>query len=216
MTGENKYKTKKAVIEELDKIFELYKNYLNDSLGATETSDYKNILLISTLNRSVSLMEAYKKLLYSNNIMVLNSLNRIQLDNCIFVHGICLLVKDGHNIDELGSSIIQKNKKLSSYKIGNQNLRDSYLISEIDKNYKMDIKKMYDFYCRFIHFSDSALHTSSQVLDNVLLISCTNDYSRFKKNIIPNANTFIKLCKFLLSLINDEWKDIPNGKKKNI
>ena len=216
MDFENNYKTKKSVIKELEKIFEEYKSYLYDEFKITNIMDYKNILLASTLNRSLALIEAYKKLLYSNNIMVLNSLTRLQLDNCIFVHGIHLLAKDGHDIDELGSAIIQENKKLSTYKIGKQKLYDFYLISEIDKKYKNNIKEMYDFYCRFIHFSDSALFSSSQVLnDNILSVGCSKDYSRFKKHIIPNANSFTNLCRFLLILIKKEWKDIPNGKKMN-
>lgn len=50
--------------------------------------------------------------------MVLNSLIRLQLDNCIFVYAIHMLVDAGYNIDDLGENIIHKNRKLSSYKIG--------------------------------------------------------------------------------------------------
>lgn len=73
---------------------------------------------------------------------------------------------------------------------------------------------MYNFYCRFVHFSDSALLSASEVLNNnVLSIELTKDYSRFKNQVIDNTKSFINLCKFLLILLDQEWDEIPNGKK---
>ena len=213
MKDENKYKTKKEIVKEFDNIFNAYKYYLYNEYKITGTFNYKNILITSILNRSLALIEAYKSLLPSNNIMVLNSLIRLQLDNCIFVYAMHMLVDAGYNIDDLGENIIHKNRKLSSYKIGKQKMTDFYLISKIDEKYGNKIKEMYNFYCRFVHFSDSALISSSQLVgNNGLSIGITKDYTRFKKHIIVNANSFVNLCKFLLILIRKEWKDIPNGK----
>ena len=213
MEIEKRYKTEKEILQEFENIFEKYKEYLYSKCKLIDRICYKIILLTSVLNRSLALIEGYKKILSTNNIMVLNSLTRLQLDNCIFIYGIRILIDNGYNVDELGSAIISDNKKLSSYKIGKQKLNDKYLISEIDKKYNNKIKDMYDFYCRFVHFSDSALLSASEVLDNnILSLELTKDYSRFKKPVIENANSFINLCKFLLILLNQEWDDIPNGK----
>lgn len=105
MKDENKYKTKKEIVKEFDNIFNAYKYYLYNEYKITGTFNYKNILITSILNRSLALIEAYKRLLPSNNIMVLNSLIRLQLDNCIFVYAMHMLVDAGYNIDDLGENI---------------------------------------------------------------------------------------------------------------
>lgn len=197
----------------IDNVFESYKEYLYNYFSKEDIFDYKRILMTSVLNRSLSLMEAYKNLIPTNNLMVLNSLTRLQLDNCIFIYAVSLLFESGISIDEIGKEIISNNKKLSEYKIGKQKLHDTYLILELDKKYGMKIKDMYEFYCRFVHFSDSALLSSTQALeDNILAIELTKDYSRFEKYIDENAKSFIELSKFVLLLLKQEWGKIPNGK----
>lgn len=199
-----------------DREFESYKIFLYKEYKKNEIIDYKNILMTSILNRALALIEAYKVLLPSNNIMALNSLSRLQLDNCIFIYGVKLLIDAGHNIDEIGSAIIEKNKKLSEYKLGKNKLYDSFLISELDKRYNCKIKDMYNFYCRFVHFSDSALISSAQIKEeDILSLEFSKDYSRFEKHILENAKSFSELNKFILKLLKKEWKDIPNGKRMN-
>lgn len=206
----------KKIIKEYDEEFEKYKFFLYDEYKRADMMDYKNILMTSILNRSLALIEAYKTLLPSNNIMALNSLSRLQIDNCIFIYGVKLLIDDGHNIDEIGSAIIRNNKKLSEYKVGKNKLYDSFVISELDKKYKCKIKDMYNFYCRYVHFSDSALISSTQIKEeDILSIEFSKDFSKFKKFILKNAKSFSELNKFILLLLKKEWKDIPNGKKMN-
>ena len=208
--------------EELDNLykkfdaeFEAYKNYLYKQFKKDASLNYKNILIASILNRSISLIEAFKLLLPSNNIIVLNSLIRLQLDNCIFIYGIKLLIDAGYNIDEIGKAIIKGNKKLSDYKIDKVKLYDTYIISKLSEKYN-NIEDMYNFYCRFVHFSDSALLSTLEVKeDNLLSIGLSKDYSRFEKKVLENANSFSELNKFILILLNKEWKDIPSGTKMN-
>lgn len=196
--------------------FEAYKNYLYKQFKKDASLNYKNILMASILNRSISLIEAFKLLLPSNNIIVLNSLIRLQLDNCIFIYGIKLLIDAGYNIDEIGKAIIKENKKLSNYKIDKVKLYDTYIISKLREKYNNNIEDMYNFYCRFVHFSDSALLSSSEIKDdNLLSIGLSKDYSRFEKNVLENANSFSELNKFVLILLDKEWKDIPSGTKMN-
>lgn len=202
--------------EMFDETFEKYKYFLYDEFKKTNIMDYKNILLTSILNRSLSLIEAYKLLLPSNNIMALNSLIRLQIDNCIFIYGVKMLIDDNHKIDEIGEAIIENNKRLSDYKIGRNKLYDTYIISELEKKYSQRIEEMYNFYCRFVHFSDSALLSSSEVKGNILSIELSKDYSKFKNYILKNAKSFSELNKFILILLKNEWTNIPNGKKMNI
>lgn len=196
----------------MDEIFEKYKSFLFNYLDGLKIIDYKRILITSILNRSLALIEAYKTLLKSNNLMALNSLPRLQIDNCIFIYGISMLIKSGLDIDALGVAILSKNKKLSEYKIGKQKLYDTYIISELNKKYGMRIEEMYNFYCRFVHFSDSAVFSSTQALDNdTIELALSKDFTRFKKHVKENANSFIEISKFILLLLKNEWKDIPNG-----
>lgn len=196
----------------MDDIFEEYKSFLFNYLDGLKIIDYKRILITSILNRSLALIEAYKTLLKSNNLMALNSLPRLQIDNCIFIYGISMLIKSGLDIDALGVAILSKNKKLSEYKIGKQKLYDTYIISELNKKYGMRIEEMYNFYCRFVHFSDSAVFSSTQALDNdTIELALSKDFTRFKKHVKENANSFIEISKFILLLLKNEWKDIPNG-----
>lgn len=196
----------------MDEIFEEYKSFLFNCLDGLKIIDYKRILITSILNRSLALIEAYKTLLKSNNLMALNSLSRLQIDNCIFIYGISMLIKSGLDIDALGVAILSKNKKLSEYKIGKQKLYDTYIISELNKKYGMRIEEMYNFYCRFVHFSDSAVFSSTQALDNdTIELALSKDFTRFKKHVKENANSFIEISKFILLLLKNEWKDIPNG-----
>lgn len=196
----------------MDEIFEEYKSFLFNYLDGLKIIDYKRILITSILNRSLALIEAYKTLLKSNNLMALNSLSRLQIDNCIFIYGISMLIKSGLDIDALGVAILSKNKKLSEYKIGKQKLYDTYIISELNKKYGMRIEEMYNFYCRFVHFSDSAVFSSTQALDNdTIELALSKDFTRFKKHVKENANSFIEISKFSLLLLKNEWKDIPNG-----
>ncbi len=196
----------------MDEIFKEYKSFLFNYLDGLKIIDYKRILITSILNRSLALIEAYKTLLKSNNLMALNSLSRLQIDNCIFIYGISMLIKSGLDIDALGVAILSKNKKLSEYKIGKQKLYDTYIISELNKKYGMRIEEMYNFYCKFVHFSDSAVFSSTQALDNdTIELALSKDFTRFKKHIKENANSFIEISKFILLLLKNEWKDIPNG-----
>lgn len=196
----------------MDEIFDEYKSFLFNYLDGLKIIDYKRILITSILNRSLALIEAYKTLLKSNNLMALNSLHRLQIDNCIFIYGISMLIKSGLDIDALGVAILSKNKKLSEYKIGKQKLYDTYIISELNKKYGMRIEEMYNFYCRFVHFSDSAVFSSMQALDNdTIELALSKDFTRFKKHVKENANSFIEISKFILLLLKNEWKDIPNG-----
>lgn len=196
----------------MDEIFDEYKSFLFNYLDGLKIIDYKRILITSILNRSLALIEAYKTLLKSNNLMALNSLHRLQIDNCIFIYGISMLIKSGLDIDALGVAILSKNKKLSEYKIGKQKLYDTYIISELNKKYGMRIEEMYNFYCRFVHFSDSAVFSSTQALDNdTIELALSKDFTRFKKHVKENANSFIEISKFILLLLKNEWKDIPNG-----
>ena len=201
------------IVNQLDNIFESYKNYLYREYNKTEILTYKNALITSILNRSLAIIEAYKTLIITNNIIALNSLIRMQIDNCIFVYGVYLLVDNGYTIKEIFNNIINGNKKLSEYKIEKEKLHDTYIVGQINNEYKNNFLNMYSFYCRFIHFSDSALLTSIDAKEeNVLEVEYSKDYSRFEKYTPQNGKSLIELCKFLLIMINTKWNNIENTK----
>ena len=52
----------------------------------------KTVMINTILQRSLSIIDAYQRLLTSNNVLILNSLMRLQIDNCIFIYGIYLLL----------------------------------------------------------------------------------------------------------------------------
>lgn len=75
------------IINKLNCIFESYKKYMLDYLKKDNLEIYpKTSLMFSVLQRSVSMIDAYSKLIKTNNIMVLNSIARTQIDNCIFIY----------------------------------------------------------------------------------------------------------------------------------
>ena len=202
-----KYKTKNDVIKELDLIFKKYKEYLCVEISNDGNINYKNLLEVSILNRCSAIIEGYKSLLYSNNLMVLNGLTRMQIDNCIFIHGVKILYEKGFSIDEIGKKTID-NMQLKKYNV-TPRLTDSYLIKDLNIIYNNKIKEMYEFYCRFIHFSDSSLFSVTNIKnENILEISCSKDYSKFEKPVLENANSFIELSKFILTLLKKEWVNI--------
>ena len=203
--------TKKDIIKELDVIFEVYKNIIIDEVIKNDGLTYKFALLTSVLNRSNAIIEGYKKVLSTNNIIVLNSLIRMQIDNCIFVYGLYLLNNDGHKSKDLFLNIVKSNKKLSEYKIKKNKLYDTYIVEQINNEYKNKFLEAYNFYCRFIHFSDGAITSSMYSKENnVLELELVKEYSRFKPYIITNSITFIEVCKFLVILIKNKWTNLDD------
>ena len=208
MNNKNK-ETKDIIIQELNNIFEIYKLYMINEYKKIDKLNYKIILINSVLNRSIAIIEAYKQIIRTNNIIVLSSLTRMQIDNCIFVYGIYILLENGYEVEELFKNILFDNKKLSDYKIEKQKLYDTYIISKINEEYNNKFEDMYNFYCRFIHYSDSALLSSILAKeDNVLELGLTKDYSRFEHHILENGKSFIELCKFLLVILKQKWKNM--------
>lgn len=208
---ETKYKTKKEILSQMNIIYEKYVNYLTNIVISENNLNYKTILLFSILNRSLALIEAYKKLLPTNNLMVLNGLTRMQLDNCIFIHGAYILCKDNVEIEKICKNLLFKNKKIKEYNY-KPRLTDSCIIQELDNIYHNNIKEMYKFYCNYIHFSDRALLSSSNIKEEksntILELSLCKDYNRFKKPVIVNGSSFVELSKFVLILLKNDWEKI--------
>lgn len=203
-----KYKTKKEIINQMELIYEKYKSYLANVIISENNLNYKTILLFSVLNRSLAIIEAYKKLLPTNNLMVLNGLTRMQLDNCIFIHGAYLICKNNTEIEKICKNLLFNNKKLQDYNYRTK-LTDSYIVKDLDNIYKSSIEEMYKFYCCFIHFSNKALLSSSKIKEeNILELSLSNDYARFKNEVITNGSSFVELSKFVLILLKKEWEKI--------
>lgn len=214
MLKENtKYKTKKEIINQMELIYEKYENYLVKIVTSENNLNYKTILLFSILNKSLAIIEAYKRLLPTNNLMVLNGLTRMQLDNCIFIHGVYLIYSKNVEIETICKELLFNNKKIRDYEY-KPKLTDKYVIQDIDNIYKNKIKDMYEFYCCFIHFSDRALLSTSNIKkNNILELAFSNDYKKFKNEVIPNGSSFVELSKFILILLKKEWEKIEYKEK---
>ncbi len=202
---------KAKIISELDKIKDLYIEYLKDFVLRDSIIYYKTIMINAVLQRSLAIIDAYKKLILDNNIMVMNGLIRMQIDNCIYVYGIYMLYEDVKNTNNIFKDTILNNKQLRNFKVNNKNLTDNYIVSKINENQK-DFKAMYKFYCRFVHFSDSAGLLAMEAKDeNIMEFSLSTDYSRFDNHVIINGKTFIEVSKLILEYIRKYWEDIDNG-----
>lgn len=202
---------KAKIISELDKIKNLYIEYLKDFVLRDSIIYYKTIMINAVLQRSLAIIDAYKKIILDNNIMVMNGLIRMQIDNCIYVYGIYMLYEDVKNTNKIFKDTILNNKQLRNFKVNNKNLTDNYIVSKINENQK-DFKGMYKFYCRFVHFSDSAGLLAMEAKDeNIMEFSLSTDYSRFDNHVIINGKTFIEVSKLILEYIRKYWEDIDNG-----
>ena len=103
------------------------------------------------------------------------------------------------------------NKQLRNFKVNNKNLTDNYIVSKINENQK-GFKDMYKFYCRFVHFSDSAGLLAMEAKDeNIMEFSLSTDYSRFDNHVIINGKTFIEVSKLILEYIRKYWEDRDTG-----
>lgn len=201
------------IVSKLNCISYSYKKYMFDYLKKDNIVIYiKTSLIFSVLQRSLAMIDAYSKLLKTNNIMVLNSIARTQIDNCIFIYGVYVLINNNENINDIYHNFIKNNKKLSNYKIKNKQLHDSYIVSEIDKVYS-GFEDMYKFYCRFVHCSDSAFLYSTSIIGEVVEFSLTTNFERFSKQCLINADTFLVISKLVLTLIKQFWTEMDKGNR---
>lgn len=203
---------KKQLIMNLNEIIEKYKNYFIGVINQVNGIYTKGILINTILQRSISIIDAYKKILNSNNIFVLNSLMRMQIDNCIFIYGIHMLVSNGEKITTLYGEILN-GKKLSDYSIYNKKLYDSYIIKQINKDFPK-IKELYEFCCRNIHYSQTASFLSMEAKEeNIIEFTLSTNYNRFENQCIINGKSFVEISKLVLITIEKYWKRIEHGNK---
>ena len=185
----------KGIISKLNNIIETYTSYLIREVPDGKIFT-KTILINTVLQRSLALIYGYQKLLETNNIIVLNALARLQIDNCIFVYGIYYLVSNGYNIDDLYKDILKNNKHLSDYKVNKQKLYDTFLVNQIDNENDVEFEKMYNFSCRFVHYSDSASYLTMETKENgIVNFSLSTNYERFSNQVMVNAGSFVNVSK---------------------
>ena len=204
--------TKKQILKDLNGIEEKYKQYMLKVIEKDAKIHTKTIMINTVLQRSLAIIDAYKKILYSNNILVLNSLTRMQLDNCIFFYGIYLLNNDGCDVSKVYKEIFQTNKKLSEYIVNKrEKLYDTYIVGKISKEVP-NFKELYEFSCRFIHYSDTASFLTMNAKEDVSIeFDLSTDYKRFKPQNIINGRSFVEVSKFILIMIAKYWRNIGEG-----
>ena len=204
--------SKKQILDDLNNIVMQYQNNMIEIIKDDKNLHTKTIMINTVLQRSLSIIDAYKRLLPSNNILVLNSLMRLQIDNCIFIYGIYLLVNDGKNIAEIYKEIFIDRIRLFEYKINrNEKLYDTFIVEKI--SYLIpDFKELYEFCCRFIHYADTASYLTMEAKEeSIIEFNLSTDYRRFRKQTIINGKSFVEVSKLVLLLIKKYWKDIEKG-----
>lgn len=205
--------SKKQILDDLNNIIIRYRNYMIEMVKNDTTLHTKTIMINTILQRSLSIIDAYKRLLSSNNILVLNSLMRLQIDNCIFIYGIYLLCNDGNNISEIYNEIFINQKRLFEYKVNNtEKLYDTFVVKKINDDIS-NFKELYEFCCRFIHYSDTASYLTMEAKEELIIeFNLSNNYKRFKKQTIINGRSFVEVSKLVLIMINKYWNNISSGK----
>lgn len=204
--------TKKQILEDLNCVEEKYKQYMLSVIEKDQEIHTKTIMINTILQRSLSIIDAYMKIFYSNNILVLNSLTRMQLDNCIFIYGIYLLNNEGYDVSKVYKEIFQANKRLSEYTVNKrEKLYDKYIVGKIDKEIT-NFKGLYNFCCRFIHYSDTASFLTMNTKEDVNIeFNLSTDYKRFRYQNITNGRSFVEASKLILMMITKYWKNVDKG-----
>ena len=204
--------SKKQILEDLNNIVIQYQNSMTKIIEDDKNLHTKTILINTILQRSLSIIDAYQRLLTSNNILVLNSLMRLQIDNCIFIYGIYLLCNDGKDIAEIYKDIFINRKRLFEYKINKkEKLYDTFIVEKINNDIP-NFKELYEFCCRFIHYSDTASFLTMEAKEELIIeFNLSANYKRFKKQTIINGKSFVEVAKLVLIMINKYWNNIDLG-----
>ena len=195
--------SKKQILNDLNSIVVSYQNSIIEIIINDKTLHTKTVMINTILQRSLSIIDAYKRLLSSNNVLVLNSLMRLQIDNCIFIYGIYLLCNDGNDIAEIYKGIFINRKRLFEYKINKkEKLYDTFIIEKINNDIP-NFKELYEFCCRFIHYSDVASYLTMETKEeSIIEFNLSTNYRRFKKQVLINGKSFVEVSKLVLRMIN--------------
>ena len=195
--------SKKQILNDLNSIVVSYQNSIIEIIINDKTLHTKTVMINTILQRSLSIIDAYKRLLSSNNVLVLNSLMRLQIDNCIFIYGIYLLCDDGNDIAEIYKDIFINRKRLFEYKINKkEKLYDTFIIEKINNDIP-NFKELYEFCCRFIHYSDVASYLTMETKEeSIIEFNLSTNYRRFKKQVLINGKSFVEVSKLVLRMIN--------------
>ena len=205
--------SKKQILEDLNNIVIQYQNSMIKIIKNDKALHTKTVMINTILQRSLSIIDAYQRLLTSNNVLILNSLMRLQIDNCIFIYGMYLLCNDGNDIAEIYKDIFINRRRLFEYKINKkEKLYDKFIIERINNDIP-NFKELYEFCCRFIHYSDTASYLTMEAKEELIIeFNLSTNYRRFKKQTIINGNSFVEVSKLVLIMISKYWNNIDLGK----
>lgn len=130
-----------------------------ESVDMTNTHFQYNIFLSCVLDRALSVNKGYLSLTDSNNYFCAVAMLRMQIENCIRLYGMTLVVDDSKYIfDWMTGEKISKFQDVNTHK----SLSDSYIASLLENKYK-NIAAMYKEACGFVHFSKRQLYDTAKV-----------------------------------------------------
>lgn len=156
--------------------------------------------LIGVINRSLSLTYGFKTLLTSNNYIGAVHLIRPHLDTFLRLFAVAL-VDDFQDFCTKTMQSVQINTMVDR---NNKKMSDTYLQKRASEYYPW-IKNVYEKTSGFVHFSESHIFTSGQMIDNKLI----HKISKFDKFVpevsrIEASEAMIKITE-VISLLVDGW-----------
>lgn len=136
-------------IELLRATFDDHINILSEILKADTGALYGvDLVIMAVINRSISLIDGFAKMIEDRNVLCANALLRLQLDNIIRMYA-CWLVDDPHSIAVCLLEGIPLHKIKSK---DGKRLSDAYLVSQVSEIYPW-LKAVYRNTSGFVHLS---------------------------------------------------------------
>lgn len=156
-----------------EKHFDLAKFVLRADNGAIYPTD---LLVMSTLNRSICLLSGFISLIESRNFVAASPLVRLQLDNCIRLSA-ATIVDDPHqlSINIMKGVPVRKQRDKSK-----QLMSDQYLVENLTKKNPW-IRDVYNNTSGYIHLSEKHFF-------NAIRVSGENEQINLK---ISDVDTFV-------------------------
>lgn len=188
-------------INSLDKLANLHLMKIHDLY-------VEDLFFMSAIDKSIKLINSFLFALEEENVTVLATLTRVQMD-CVLRIYASTLVKDS---GDFCRSVLYDNVPINRIKDKyNKNLTDRYLCESLGKYLNQPIYDSYKKISGFVHLSSSSFHNITRAhkeYDFSMFISRKNrveDEMIYKKHSIELANQFYYFGLILVEILFDSW-----------
>lgn len=164
---------------------------------------------MSSVDKSIKLIDSVLEALENGNITVLSILTRVQID-CMCRTYALMLVDDRNKFAE---KVMLKGKKINNLKDRDgQQLRDKYLCEQVGQHFGLPVYDIYSEVSGYVHFSNESFkQIITDVRDNGISLSFfrrnnpEENEEACKEYAILLANYYYAFANILISNIFDEW-----------